>query len=156
MTTDIGQGFRGPDGRLGYLLRQAQHALWIRLEDAFRPLGITAAQFGVLRLVEVQPGASGAELAHASMHSPQSTQEMIVSLEAAGLVERRPDPKDRRLRRVNLTPAGAAVLAEAHRKAIALEERMTEGLSERERREFRQYLVDAAAALCRTDPASIV
>jgi DNA-binding MarR family transcriptional regulator len=71
-------------------------------------------------------------------------------------VERRPDPKDRRLRRAYLTPAGAAVLAEAHRQAIALEERMTEGLSELRRREFRQYLVDAAAALCRTDPASIV
>ena len=55
--TPLGVGFRGPDGRLGYLLRQAQHALWIALEAAMAPLGITASQFGVLRLVEIQPGA---------------------------------------------------------------------------------------------------
>jgi DNA-binding MarR family transcriptional regulator len=145
--TPLGKDFRGPDGRLGYLLRQAQHALWIALEGALRPLGITAAQFGVLRLVEVKPGASGAELAHDSLHSPQSTQEMLVSLESAGLVERRLDPQDRRRRRVYVTPAGARVLAQAHREAIALEERMTDGLTERQRRQFNAWLVQAAKAI---------
>jgi DNA-binding MarR family transcriptional regulator len=148
--TAIGEGFRGPDGRLGYLLRQAQHALWLALEDALRPLGITAAGFGVLRLVEVEPGASGADLAFDSMYRPQATHEMLVALETAGLVERPADARDKRRRRVYLTPRGAEVLAEAHRRAIAIEERMMAGLTEPERCQFRTWLAQAAAAL---DPA---
>jgi DNA-binding MarR family transcriptional regulator len=145
--TAIGEGFRGPDGRLGYLLRQAQHALWLALEDALHPLGITAAGFGVLRLVEVEPGSSGADLAFDSMYRPQATHEMLVALEADGLIERLPDPRDKRRRLVFLTSRGAEVLAEAHRRAIALEERMMSGLTEAERSTFRTWLVRAAAAL---------
>ncbi|HEY1519340.1 MAG TPA: MarR family transcriptional regulator [Solirubrobacteraceae bacterium] len=145
MPTPLGMGFRGPDGRLGYLLRQAQHALWIALEAAVEPLGITASQFGVLRLVEVEPGASGADLAHDSMYSPQSTHQMLVTLEAAGLIERRRDPNDRRLRRVYITAAGACTLTEAHRRAVAIEERMVTGLNEQQRHDFSSWLVHAAA-----------
>lgn len=145
MPTPLGVGFRGPDGRLGYLLRQAQHALWIALEAVMEPLGITASQFGVLRLVELQPGATGADLAHDSMHSPQSTHQMLVTLEAAGLIQRHPDPNDRRLRRVNITAAGQRTLVEAHRRAIAIEERMVTGLTNDQRREFSSWLVRAAA-----------
>src|SRR5271154_4166211 len=77
MPAAVGEEYRGPDGRLGYLLRQAQQALWIALEAKLKPLGITASQFGVLRLVEVEPGATGADLAYTSMFSPQSTQEIL-------------------------------------------------------------------------------
>ena len=145
MPTPLGVDFRGPDGRLGYLLRQAQHALWIALEAELAPLGITASQFGVLRLVEVQPGATGADLAQDSMYSPQSTHQMLVTLEAAGLIERRHDPRDRRLRRVYVTSAGAETLGEAHRRAIAIEERMMQGLADHQRHDFKQWLVNAAA-----------
>ena len=147
MPTAIGEGFRGPDGRLGYLLRQAQHALWLALEDALRPLGISAAGFGVLRLVEVEPGSSGADLAFDSMYRPQATHEMLVALEAGGLIERLADPRDKRRRLVYLTPRGATVLAEAHRRAIAIEERMMSGMTQTERRKLRTWLAHAAAAL---------
>jgi DNA-binding MarR family transcriptional regulator len=145
MPTPLGIDFRGPDGRLGYLLRQAQHALWIALEAALAPLGITASQFGVLRLVEVQPGATGADLAQDSMYSPQSTHQMLVTLQAAGLIERRHDPTDRRLRRVYITTAGTDTLTEAHRLAIAIEERMMQGLTNHQRHDFKTWLVNAAA-----------
>jgi len=145
--TAIGEGFRGPDGRLGYLLRQAQHALWLALEDALRPLGISAAGFGVLRLVEVEPGSSGADLAFDSMYRPQATHEVLVALEAGGLIERLADPRDKRRRLVYLTPRGAEVLAEAHRRAIAIEERMMSGMTQAERRKFLTWLANAAVAL---------
>jgi DNA-binding MarR family transcriptional regulator len=144
--TPLGVDFRGPDGRLGYLLRQAQHALWIALEAELAALEITASQFGVLRLIEVQPGATGADLAQDSMYSPQSTHQMLVTLETAGLIERRRDPADRRLRRAYVTAAGADTLVEAHRRAIAIEERMMQGLTDRQRHDFKQWLVNAAKA----------
>jgi DNA-binding MarR family transcriptional regulator len=145
--TAIGEGFRGPDGRLGYLLRQAQHALWLALEDALRPLGISAAGFGVLRLVEVEPGSSGADLAFDSMYRPQATHEVLVALEAGGLIERLADPRDKRRRLVYLTPRGAEVLAEAHRRAITIEERMMSGMTQAERRKLLTWLANAAVAL---------
>ncbi|MGB8196215.1 MAG: MarR family transcriptional regulator [Acidimicrobiales bacterium] len=147
MPTAIGEDYRGPDGRLGYLLRQAQQALWIALEAELRPLGISASQFGVLRLVEVEPGATGADLAFTSMFSPQSTQEILVVLEGAGLVERRPDENDGRVRRTFLTKKGARVLAKAHLRAIALEDHMVAGLSHRQSKDLKKALVHIAQVL---------
>jgi DNA-binding MarR family transcriptional regulator len=147
MPVAIGEDYRGPDGRLGYLLRQAQQALWIALEAELRPLGISASQFGVLRLVEVEPGATGADLAYTSMFSPQSTQEILVVLESAGFVDRRCDDRDGRIRRTFLTKKGARVLGEAHARAIALEERMVAGLSQRQSLELKKALVHVAQAL---------
>jgi DNA-binding MarR family transcriptional regulator len=147
MPAAIGEDYRGPDGRLGYLLRQAQQALWIALETELRPLGISASQFGVLRLVEVEPGATGADLAYTSMFSPQATQEILVVLEAAGFIERQDDDRDRRIRRTILTKKGVRVLGEAHGRAIALEERMVVGLSQRQNQELKKALVHVAQAL---------
>jgi len=147
MPAEIGEDYRGPDGRLGYLLRQAQQALWVALEAELRPLGISASQFGVLRLVEVEPGATGADLAYTSMFSPQSTQEILVVLEAAGFVDRRYDDRDGRIRRTFLTKTGSRVLAQAHARAIDLEERMVVGLSVRQRQDFKKALVHGAQAL---------
>lgn len=147
MPASIGEEYRGPDGRLGYLMRQAEQALWIALEAALKPLGISASQFGVLRLVEIEPGATGVELAYISMFSPQATQEILVVLETAGLVDRKNDDRDRRVRRTFLTPRGARVLGKAHAHAIALEERMVAGMSPRQSQQFKQALVHAAQAL---------
>jgi DNA-binding MarR family transcriptional regulator len=147
----IGEDYRGPDGRLGYLMRQAEHALWVALETALKPIGISASQFGVLRLVEIEPGATGAELAYASMFSPQATQEILVVLETAGLVDRKSDPSDRRLRRTYLTAKGGRVLRKAHVQAIALEERMVEGMSPRQSQELKKALVRVAQSLAEVD-----
>jgi DNA-binding MarR family transcriptional regulator len=100
-----------------------------------------------LHLARLTPGSSGADLASDSMYRPQVTHEMLVALEADGLIERRADHRDKRRRLVYLTPRGAEVLAEAHRRAIALEERMMSGLNEAERCKFRTWLVRAAVAV---------
>jgi MarR family transcriptional regulator, transcriptional regulator for hemolysin len=75
------------------------------------------------------------------------THQMLVDLEADGLIERRDAPRDKRRRLVHLTPRGAEVLTEAHRRAIALEERMMSGLSEAEQCKFGAWLVPASVAL---------
>jgi DNA-binding MarR family transcriptional regulator len=147
MPASIGEDYRGPDGRLGYLMRQAEQALWVALEAALKPTGISASQFGVLRLVEVEPGATGADLAYTSMFSPQATQEILVVLEAAGLVDRKSDVSDRRLRRTYLTAKGARVLSKAHLEAIALEDRMMAGMSKRQSQELKKALVRVAQSL---------
>jgi DNA-binding MarR family transcriptional regulator len=136
-----------PDRLIGYLLRHAQHAWQLALDDALRPLGISGAGFGVLRMIQQQPGSSGAALAAESIYSPQATQQILVTLEAAGLVERRADPHDGRRRLAYLSGRGSDVLTEAYRRASGLEERMTAGLSEAEFHQFRAWLQQAARAV---------
>ena len=75
--------------------------------DAFaRADGVTGAQWRVLALIAKQPGINLGQLAEALEVEPITVCRMIDRMEHAGLVERRPDPQDRRARR--LFPAGDA------------------------------------------------
>jgi DNA-binding MarR family transcriptional regulator len=147
MVTAIGEGFRGPDGRVGYLLRQAHQAFRAATQAELAPLGLTLAQYSVLSVADTLPGRSGAELARESMLTPQTTNEIITLLVAAGLLERRPDPRDKRLRRMAVTDAGRDLLARARPAVHAVERRMTTSLSEADLVVFRGRLTDCARNL---------
>src|SRR5207237_932255 len=71
----------------------------------------------------------------------------IDRLEALGLVRRRPDPADRRVRRVELTPAGIRLHRRLLTAAREFEAAMTAGLSTRQQAELRRTLDSIAANL---------
>jgi DNA-binding MarR family transcriptional regulator len=75
--------------------------------------GLTPPQYPVLSVATAEPGLSGAELARDCMLTPQTTNQIISLLAAAGLLERRPDARDRRLRRMVVTEAGRDLLSRA-------------------------------------------
>ena len=64
----------------------------------------------------------------------------IDSLEARGLLERRPHPTDRRARALHLTEDGRALLAEAYAAAVAFESDLCAGLSAGERERLLELL----------------
>ena len=142
-----GAGFRGPDGRVGYLLRQAQHTLRTAMYQPLAEFGITAAQYSVLTVADAEPGLSGAELARDTMLAPQSVNAIVVHLENAGLLERHLDVRDQRLRRIYVSAAGLAVLATARPAIGAVEARMVASMTEAEQAVFRRHLVECALAL---------
>nr|MCW2728801.1 MarR family transcriptional regulator [Aeromicrobium sp.] len=76
---------------------------------------------------------------------------LVDDLEKAGLVERRPDPADRRGRRVVLTPQGESVLAAASERIRAVESRVLGALSEQDAAILRRLIVTAAADAPPTD-----
>lgn len=147
MPTPLGEGFRGPDGNVGFLLRQAQHALRGAIDRELRELDLTAPQFSLLGILHAEPGISGADAARDGMLTAQTTQELIVTLERRGLLERRPHARDARIRQVFLTADGEAAHAAAARRVRALEQRMVEGLAAADVRRLREWLVACAAAL---------
>jgi len=147
MATMIGDGFRGPDGRVGYLLRQANQAFRAAAQSGLGPLGLTLPQYSVLSVADAEPGLSGAELARDSMLTPQTTNEIISLLVPAGLLERRPDGDDRRLRRMFVTEAGRDLLSRARPAVHAVERRMTTSLGERDLAVLRGWLTDCARNL---------
>jgi len=75
--------------------------------------GLTPPQYPVLSVAAAQPGLSGAELARDCMLTPQATSEVISRLAAAGLLEHRPDARDRRLLLMVVTEAGRDLLSRA-------------------------------------------
>ena len=81
-----------------------------------------------------------------SMHlDPNNCVLMLNDLEAAGHVERRRDPADRRRHIVEMTQAGRKALAAADRAVESLEEDVLGALSPEEREALRGLLARAVA-----------
>jgi DNA-binding MarR family transcriptional regulator len=71
---------------------------------------------------------------------------LVDDLEDAGLVERRPDPADRRARRVGLTAKGSKVFTAASDRITEVERAVLGSLSDADAEVFRRLLVRVAAA----------
>ncbi len=147
MPVRLGEGFRGADGAVGYLLRQAQLTLRRALDTALRDLDLTTPQFSLLSVLEVEPGLSGAELARVSMLTPQTTNGILVALVRRGHVDRTRDGRDGRVLQVQLTDAGRALVVQARGRVEEVERRMTAELSGREVAQLRRWLVACARSL---------
>lgn len=145
--TPLGEGYRGVDGRFGYLLRQAYQAMRAAIDTAARAEGITAPQYSILSVVGHEPGLSSAEIARQTLLTPQTATETIVALERNALLERRQDPSDGRRRLVYPTTEGKRVHARVDAKVRTIENVVLDDLSPREQRRFAQALVDCAARL---------
>ncbi len=90
---------------------------------------------------------SGAELARDTMLTPQSVNAIVIHLERSGLLERRPDTRDQRLRRIYVSQRGRDVLALARPAVWAVEQRMVASMTEDEQATFRRHLTECALAL---------
>jgi DNA-binding MarR family transcriptional regulator len=79
---------------------------------------------------------------------------LIDDLEAAGLIERRLDPRDRRARRIVATERGRQVLTDAERRVAHAEDRVLAGLAEDQRAAFRDAADRAAEAIHAAAPGT--
>ncbi|MGP3959485.1 MarR family winged helix-turn-helix transcriptional regulator [Nonomuraea sp. 3N208] len=73
---------------------------------------LTMRQFRVIMLLSAEGSASGQELAAGLGVGLGTVTGIVDRLIAQGLVSRREDPHDRRVRRVELTTAGASLVAD--------------------------------------------
>lgn len=80
---------------------------------------------------------------------------LLDDLEAARLVERHPDPVDRRSRRVAATEHGRAVLAELDERFAQAEAGLLAGLSAADQAELRRLLRDLAARAIAVSPVGV-
>jgi DNA-binding MarR family transcriptional regulator len=142
-----GQGKRGNEGYLGYLLRQAQAASRLALERALAELGATPPQFIVLTMLKAYPGLSGADLARVALLTPQTVGVIIRNLERDGAIRKTPHPVHGRVLQWTLTRRGLSLLDKCRRHAIALERRLAAGLSTDAQATIRRWLSKIAADL---------
>ena len=115
---------------LMFLLHDVARLMRVDADKRARAHGMTRAQWGILIWLERQPGLSQKELAEILEVEPITVGRLIDRLEARGMVERRPDPKDRRIWRLHLCPPAIPVLREIAWQREEMRALATDGLDE--------------------------
>src|ERR1700744_5031496 len=99
------------DRDLLVVLHDVARLMRTRFDQRARARGMTRAQWVILARLDRQPGLSQNEMAAICEVEPITIGRLIDRLEARGLVERRADPYDRRIRRLHLLPAAEHIAA---------------------------------------------
>lgn len=140
-----------PPGRtFGYIIHDVARLLRRRFEQRAREAGLplTRSQCSVLVHVARDEGMSQATLAQLLDIEPITLVRLLDRLQAAGLIERCLDPRDRRVWRLHLTPAAQAVLEDIRRLSLAVREEAFAGLPAAEREALIDRLLHVKANLC--------
>lgn len=128
--------------RIGYLFAKL-HQRWVGESVAVlheARLGLSGLHFGALSVVRVAGPMSQQTLGEYLKKDRTTMVAVVDELEAAGLVERRRNPADRRAYALKVTEAGTDWLAQAGPLLRAAEDRMLSELDPSERRQFLDML----------------
>ena len=98
------------DMNLLFTLGEVQRLVRAYADKQAARYGITRAQWAVLAKVERTEGLKQTELAEMLDLQPITLTRLLDGLADNGLIERRPDPDDRRAKRLYLTPAARPLL----------------------------------------------
>jgi MarR family transcriptional regulator, transcriptional regulator for hemolysin len=135
----------------GFLLHDTARLLRRDFERRSKGTGLTRAQWAVLAYVARNEGSSQAALADMLDIEPITLVRLLDKLEALGLVERRPDPADRRVRRLFLTAATGPLLEQLQALAAETREAAMVGLTEAERQQLTDLLMKVRGNLTGRD-----
>ena len=105
---------RSPKREMAFLLSDVARLLRTCADQRVATIGMTRAQWAVLVRLERMEGLKQAELAEQLDLQPITLTRLVDRLCDNGLIERRADPKDRRAKRLFLTPAARPLLERLH------------------------------------------
>jgi MarR family transcriptional regulator, transcriptional regulator for hemolysin len=120
----------------GFLLKDLSHRYVQRFEVRARELSLTLAQCKVLARLEKNEGVSQARLAELAEVDAMTMVRILDRMEADELLERRPDPADRRARCLYLTPKAKPLLDQIWRLSDATRAEVFAGIGKDERDVF--------------------
>jgi DNA-binding MarR family transcriptional regulator len=141
--TTPGRPLPRPDADLGYLFRLAHQRFRALLDSELEDLGLSAQEYGILSVFGTRPELSTSELARISQVTRQTMHTSILSLEAAGLVER--SARNQRVVLVRPTTRGRKRLETATRRVRVVEHAALADLSREDERTIRAWLANLAA-----------
>jgi DNA-binding MarR family transcriptional regulator len=116
----------------GHLIRRCLQLHGTLFAEHTNGYGITSPQWAAIRALHECPGVEQAKLAELIAYDRSTIGTMVDRLEAKGLVERSADAADRRLKRLNLTPAGHVLFEKLHERVRAVSTRFVAPLSKSE------------------------
>lgn len=112
----------------GYLLNDVTLLFRKHFDRRAVKFGLTRAQWRATKMLYHRPGLRQNELAEALEMEPIAVGRVIDRLQAAGFVERRPDPNDRRAWRLHVTAQAHEVVDDMERIARELRREATAGI----------------------------
>lgn len=134
---------------LGQILSDVSRLMRRAFDERARGIGVTRPQWQVLTILARHEGINQGGLAELLEVEPITLCRMVDRLQEAGLVERRPDPSDRRAWRLFLSEKANALLAELRPLALGLFDEAMNGLSPIERDRLHEMLERIRANLSR-------
>jgi DNA-binding MarR family transcriptional regulator len=123
-------------GRPGFLIRRLHQIHLALFAEECAPFGVTPVQFSLLSVVASRPDLDQSALALEVGVDRATTANVLTRLEVNGLVRRRRDPRDSRVKLVRLTAAGRRMLIRMDAAARRAHDRTLAGLPARERASF--------------------
>jgi DNA-binding MarR family transcriptional regulator len=143
---------------IGYSITDVGRLLRTVFERRVRAFGLTRAQWLVIARVHRRPGLSQSEAADLLEIEKAPAGRLIDRMEAKGWLERRSDPRDRRIKRLHLTGEGNRIHAAIWPVAEATVDDALAGLSAAERRRLTALMKRIKLelqALAEHDPAEV-
>ncbi|RJQ84115.1 MarR family winged helix-turn-helix transcriptional regulator [Amycolatopsis panacis] len=128
-----------PTGSAFLLAQLGAHATR-RFAERVAELDLTPPQTGLLRVIARRPGESQQALAAELGTPPTRLVALVDGLEQRGLIERRRNPKDRRLYAVHLSEKGRETMRALAKTGAAHEDELTSTLSTKEREVLHELL----------------
>ncbi len=107
---------------------------------AVRPLGLTVIEWYILRALYDQDGQHASELARAVGRAATSFTPNLDKLQHKDLIERRPDPSDRRAVRIFLTDKAQTVREQVQGTAEDVDKRVAGMYSVKDYKSFQEVL----------------
>jgi len=144
---------------IGYSITDVGRLLRTVFERRVRAFGLTRAQWLVIARVHRRPGLSQSEAADLLEIEKAPAGRLIDRMEAKGWLERRSDPKDRRIKRLHLTAEGNRLHAAIWPIAEATVDDALAGLTVAERRRLTELMKRVkleVQALAEHDPGQAV
>jgi DNA-binding MarR family transcriptional regulator len=132
MATESIAGDRAPS-TLAFLLSQVGIHASRRFAERIAEVDLNPPLFRILNLIDAAEGRSQQAIGEAIQIPPSRMVALVDELEDRGLVERRPDPGDRRVRALYLTRKGRTSLIRGRELAAAHEEELTRGMNAADR-----------------------
>jgi DNA-binding MarR family transcriptional regulator len=133
----------------GFLVHDVARLLGKKFDRRVRGLGLSRAQCRALFYLARNEGMNQASLADLMDVEPITLARLLDRMEAAGWVERRCDPDDRRAHKLFLQDKAWPILEEAWTVASDVREETLSGLSEAERTTLMTLLERVHATLSR-------
>jgi MarR family transcriptional regulator for hemolysin len=131
-----------PDKReIAFTIMDVARLLKTYADHRARQFGISRAQWAVLVRLEYTEGLKQSELAELLDLQPISLTRLLDRLADNGLIERRPDPNDRRANRLYLTPTAKPLLGRLSGLAADVMETVLDGLDEKSLERMLKQLV---------------
>jgi DNA-binding MarR family transcriptional regulator len=117
-------------------------------------LGLTLPQASLLAYIEEGSPMTQVRLSERLGSGRAAVGSRIDALERRGVVERRPDPSDRRVWLVHITDAGRAVVIRINEIDQQLREQLRQGISRQERQQLAVLLLRLQSNLATINPAN--